>query len=521
VSQEWLQSAIQHHQAGRLQEAEALYQQILAQEPNHADALHRLGLVLLQTGRRQEARALLGRAIQIDPSCAQYHCNLGFLLAESGEAEQAIDAFHRALQLRPDLAEACNNLGIVLLSVGRVDEAIAVLQRAVTLQPNYANAHHNLGAALYTKGDLDGSLSAFAKAAQLQPDSPDTLNELGRLLRSKGDLEGAAATFRRAIALAPDLARAHCNLGLLLLLKGEYREGWKEYEWWQRLQGGKLLTALAQLRGRMWDGSELRGRRILLMPMGWGLGDQIQLVRYVPLVQRRGGKIILQCDPPLRRLFQRLDGLHHLITSDQPAPEYDVHCPLIDLPRVFDTNVDTIPAAQQYLHADPSLIESWRNRLTDAGGRLKVGLAWAGRADYCEDRTRTIALTRFTPLLQVPDIWFCSLQKGKAAEQIQTLPADLRPLDWTADLNDLADTAALIHNLDLIIAVDTAVAHLAGALGKPVWMPIPFTPDWRWMLNREDTPWYPTMRLFRQRAMGDWETPIHQIEQSLRSRVRS
>jgi hypothetical protein len=315
--------------------------------------------------------------------------------------------------------------------------------------------------------------------------------------------------FEKAITLRADYALAHWNLGLILLSLGDFQRGWAEYEWrWRRPEYARH----DHFKRPRWDGTQL-GRRRILLHTEQGFGDVIQFIRFVPKVVERGGKVILACHSELRRLLSKIEGVQQWIDPGETLPEFDVHCPLMSLPKVFGTTVQTVPGQAPYLAAGAELAERWRERVEGLPGR-KVGLAWAGRPGHGNDRNRSIRLNQLEKLGIVAGVSFVSLQKGEAARQ-QT--PGLTITDWTADLNDFADTAALIANLDLVIAVDTAVAHLAGALGKPVWVLLPFVPDWRWMLDREDSPWYPTMRLFRQPAIGDWETPISRIVEALKS----
>ena len=276
----------------------------------------------------------------------------------------------------------------------------------------------------------------------------------------------------------------------------------------------KPTSAQPEFAQPPWDGSELNGKTVLLHAEQ-GLGDSIQFVRYVPMVRDRGGKVVLQCQPALSRLFTGLPGIDRVIKNGDPIPRFDAHCPLLSLPRAFGTTLDSIPASVPYLTADPAAALDWAKRLADRPGK-KVGIVWAGRAGYVGDRTRSLSLTTLAPLACASGITWYSLQKGYAAAQISDAPQGMELIDRTAELNDFADTAALIANLDLVISVDTAVAHLAGAMGKSVWTLLPYAPDWRWLLNRDDSPWYPTMRLFRQQRPGDWGEVIQRIAESLR-----
>lgn len=327
-----------------------------------------------------------------------------------------------------------------------------------------------------------------------------------------GQIDEAIAAYRRALALNRGLAEAHNSLGLALLLQGEFLPGWDEYEWrWKMKDFPSPQRNLDQVQ---WTGQPLEGRTLLLHAEQ-GIGDTLQFIRYLPLIRRLGASIIVECPSELQRLIRPIASGHRVGVTGQPLPPFELHCPLMSLPRVFGTMLDSIPREIPYLRADADDIQTWKDRLGEDLPSLKVGLAWAGSPNHAEDRYRSIALDRLGPLGQVPGIRFVSLQKGHAATQTNKLPHGMQLIDISEEINDFADTAALIANLDLVIAVDTAVAHLAGAMGAPVWVLLPFAPDWRWMLDREDSPWYPTMRLFRQPLRGDWDSVIARVVRAL------
>jgi len=470
--------ALQHRQAGRLHEAEQICRHIVARQPKHAEA----------------------------------HNNLGNLLAEKGQFDEAITTYRQAIALVPNYAEAHSNLGNALTKQGQLDEALAAYRRAIALNPNLPDAQSNLGAVLRTKGQLDEAIAAHRRAIALRPNFPAAHSNLGVALRDKGQLDDAIAAYRQAIEFNPNIADLHYNLAFALLLQGDFQQGWKEHEWrWKFKEFSSTRRNLAQ---PLWNGSDLTGRTILLHAEQ-GLGDTIQFVRYVPLVAERGGKVIFGGQPQLRRLLQGVPGIAKWLAAGEVIPPFDVHCPLLSLPLAFRTTLESIPSKLPYLFPDPELLRAWRPKLAAYPAQLKVGVAWAGKPTHENDRNRSMTLAQLAPLMQVPGARFFSLQKGEPAAQARTLPAALRLVDWTDDLNDFADTAALIANLDLVISVDTAVAHLAGAMGKPVWLMLPFAPDWRWLLDQSDSPWYPTMRLFRQTVRAEWNSVILRIADAL------
>ncbi|MGD0390512.1 MAG: tetratricopeptide repeat-containing glycosyltransferase family protein [Tepidisphaeraceae bacterium] len=474
--QQAIDLALQHHQAGRLQEAEPLYRQVLAQQPNHADALNLLGMLAGQTGRLDAALNLIRRAIAICSTNVAYY----------------------------------NNLGNALIDAGQLDEAIATYRQAIAFSPQYAQTHYNLGVALERKGQLDEAVAAYRQAIRLKPDFVEAHNNLGNALIEIGQLDEAIAACRRAIALSPNFAEAHFNLSVALLARGDFQEGWEEYEWRWKCKDHPPLRNFAQPQ---WDGHSLEGRTLLLHAEQ-GFGDALQFIRYLPLAAQRGGKIIIECQAELQRLFQTIAGRCQVMVRGQPLPAFDLHCPLLSLPRVFATNLDNIPNIVPYLHADAEDAGRWQHRLAEHAPLVKVGLGWAGSPGNKNNRNRSINLASLAPLGQIPGVRFFSLQKGEAAAEAKTPPPGMELVDWTQELKDFADTAALIANLDLVIAVDTAVAHLAGAMGKPVWTLLPFVP-WRWLLGREDSPWYPSMRLFRQPRMGDWDSVVMRVVEEL------
>jgi Flp pilus assembly protein TadD len=544
--QQAIELAMQQQTAGRLAQAESIYRQILAVEPDQPEALHLLGVVALQAGRLDAARELIGKAIAVRPDVAEFHANLGLVLASLGQTGPAIESYRKALELTPNLPDALGNLGNALLAQGQVGPAIEALRKALALRPQFPEAQinlgnalaragneeeaimlyrqalqarpdlpeasYNLGRSLRAMGELDEALAVVDRAVALQPRDADAHNNRGHILHDMGRLDDAVAAYRQAIALRPDHGLAHFNLGCVALLRGDFPRGWRELNWrWRVRELGLPMFTFAQPR---WDGGELRGRRILLH-CEQGFGDTIQFVRYAALVSARGGRVVLACQPELRRLLTGMPNVEQILTHGDPVPQFDTYCPLADLPMVFKTDLASIPATVPYLHADPDLSASWRERLKSLGTELKVGLVWSGRPEQRNNRNRALPLKALTPLGQIPGVRFFSFQFGPAAEQARQNLMELT--DWTSDLHDFADTAALIDNLDLIITTDTSMAHLAGAMSKRVWVLLSFVPDWRWLLDRSDSPWYPTMRLFRQSKIGEWDAPVQQVVEALQS----
>jgi hypothetical protein len=477
-----LKAALQLHHAGRLIEAERKYRDVVILQPGHVEATHMLGVIALNFGRQAEAAELIGHAIKSDPADPTAHCNMAIALRAQGKFDESIAACREALRLKPALAEAYINMGLTLVEQGRTDQAAEAYQQAIRLQPGEARIYSCLGDALSAAGNLQESI----------------------------------AVHRQAIGIAPNLAGAHLKLGEALLLGADF-SGWAEYEW--RWKFEYFQSRSPKFQRPQWGGEDLNGRTILLHAEQ-GFGDTIQFVRYAGMVAARGGKIILECPANLCTLLKQLPGIETVLAAGQPLPPFDLQCPLMSLPFVFGTQPESIPNIVPYLRADPQQAKEWAARLPAKGRDLRVGLAWAGSMGSVNDRQRSIDPSHFLPLAGVKGVRFFSLQKERRSTQ-SDFPAELRLIDHTGELQDFADTAALIKNLDLVISADTAIAHLAGAMGKLTCLLLPFAPDWRWQLDRSDTPWYPKMRLFRQPSFGDWNSVFREVTKSLAAAAQS
>ena len=491
---------------GKLDEAMASYQQALRLKPDDPEAHNNLGLALAKQDKLDEAVASYQQALRLKPNYPEAHSNLGNALQEQGRLDEAVASCQQALRLKPDYAEAHHNLGIVLAKQDKLDEAVASFQQTLRLKPDYPDAHYNLGIVLEKQDKLDEAMASYQQALRLKPDYPEAHNNLGIVLGKQGRLDEAVACYQQAVRLKPDYPEAHWNRSLAWLLMGRFEQGWPGYEWrWKCKEFGSLPP----FQPPLWDGSSLDGRTILVHAEQ-GLGDTLQFIRYVPSLHQRGGRVILMCQPPLVRLLTRSPGIERLLAHGDPVPEFDVHTPLLSLPRLLGTTLESVPADVPYLEAEPQLVEAWRHRLGSYPG-FKVGIVWQGNPKFRLDRLRSIPLAQFAPLARVPGVHLFSLQKGPGAEQLAAVTDRFPVTDLGSGLDDFVDTAAVLKNLDLVISVDTAIAHLAGALGIPVWVALPFAPDWRWLMGREDSPWYPTMRLFRQDKAGDWASVFAEI----------
>jgi tetratricopeptide (TPR) repeat protein len=504
---------------GDLAAAVACYERCLAIDPNTVLAHDNLGLALLRQGKLDEAAASHRRALALDPRGAVSHYNLGNVLLGQKEIEAALLCYQNAVALRPDYAAAHLNLGNALRLTGDLAAASASYRRAATIQPNFALAHHNLGNTYLEQDRLEEAVACLCRALALRPDYAEAHISLGNALHGQGRFSDALACFRRACSIQPNDASAHVNAACMLLLAGEFSAGWAEYEW--RRQG-----EVVALRGQAipaWRGQRLRGETILLH-CEQGLGDSIQFIRYARAVKDQGAQVVLYCPPALERLFEGVAGIDHICPHGRDLPACDYHVPLLSLPFLFDTLLETIPCDIPYIEARADSSARWAERLRLCRG-LKVGLVWAGnpRIDQPNahqiDRRRSMRLRDFAPLADLPDIQFVSLQKGVSADQATQPPPGLALTDFMSEVTDFADTAGLVANLDLVIGVDTSIIHLAGAMGKPVWMLSRFDGCWRWLLERQDSPWYQTLRLFRQPAIGDWQSVVANVTGALRQRL--
>jgi Tfp pilus assembly protein PilF len=435
--------------------------------------------------------------------------------AQAGYVERAIEIYEQIVAAEPDIGEAWNDLGSALLRTRRYPQAVEALRKAASLCPQLPQPLSNLGNALRLQEQLDEAIAVLQRAVQIHPEFPSAENNLGAALFAAGRYEEAISHFERAIQLQPDLAQPHHNLSMALLLREDWDRGLREHEWRVKVDP-QIISLRRRISQPEWDGSDPAGKRILVYAEQ-GLGDTIQFARYLSVLSSRGAQPILRCRSELVELMQTLPGALTIIADNSPVPPFDLHAALLSLPLLCGARPPWgVPASSPYLHADPGKAEPWKRRTEALGAARKVGLAWAGNPNHENDRSRSMSPTELSPLSQAPDVRFVSLQK-QADDRLALLPGDIEIADWTAELRDFSDTAALVDALDLVITADTAVAHLAGAMGKPVWVLLPFVPDWRWMLGRCDSPWYPTMRLFRQPVAKDWKTPVREIAHLLRS----
>lgn len=558
VGESSLKQALALFQTGCWRETVACCAAIGADESSYADARHLLGLAASRLGEAG-AEAALREAATLRPGNADFRYNLGCFLAENGRQQEAAEEFAAALSIRPHDPAALNNLGNALLALGRLVEAetafvralkldrrngaiaanlaetlnrMAVvrretgeeaaaeglLRRAVELRLDFPEGWNNLGAVLQDLGRHDEAEAAVRHALALRPGYASALGNLGNVLIDTGRLGDAVDAYEAAVAAAPDSPSAHWNLGLARLALGDYRRGFEEFEW--RLKLPQARGLYADRGAALWRGESVAGRRLLLYAEQ-GMGDTLQFVRYAPQLAAQGAEVWIECQAPLARLLATLPGIAGVLPPVAERPAVDFVCPLMSLPHRFATALESIPADVPYLRADPGLTAAWEARFSGRPARPRVGLVWAGepRREQPDahriDRRRSLRLDDFAGLLDIEGIDFVSLQKGAGAAQVVGHPLAARLLDWTGDIDDFADTAALVSCLDLIVSVDTSVAHLAGALAKPVWVLSRHDGCWRWLLDRDDSPWYPTLRLFRQQQPGQWAPVLARVAEAL------
>ena len=474
----------------------------------NADELFRAATTHAQQGRPLEAAKLFLEVTRLRPDSFEALCQLGLTLRQLGQVDDAISCLHRARELKPSFPKLNLLIGSFYKQQGRFAEAAECCRREIQLDPANADAHYNLGLVLQNLDQPEEAIRAYRAALAVRRDYVDALVNLADLHQGRLELDAAVRCCEEALRLRPGSAEAHWQLCTALLARGDFARGWREYEWrW------KLPDFAAPQAGQgkpLWTGADLHGRRILLHAEQ-GFGDFIQFIRYAPLVAGRGGEVIVGCPPSLRSLLATVPGVKEAVTDRTALPPFDVQAPVMSLPAIFRTTLENLPREVPYLSAPATGLV-----LPEAPeARLKVGLVWAGAAKHKNDRRRSLPAELLGELADLPGIQWHSLQVGPRAEDLARLGMAGKFTDWNGRLHDFADTASVIAQLDLVISVDTAVAHLAGALGKPVWTLHAFAAEWRWMVGREDCPWYPTMRLFRQATPGDWPELLARVKVEL------
>ncbi|HEX3502528.1 MAG TPA: tetratricopeptide repeat protein [Xanthobacteraceae bacterium] len=546
---EAMREAVAAHQQGRLRDAEKLYARVLKAAPNQYDALNLLGTIKAQQGHIGEAHRLFAAAVKANPAAPQGLSNLGqalHALKRGAEAleyldraralaaddinilyqhanvllsldrpSEALSEFQAVLARAPQHVEARVNCGLAQAALGLSEQALAEFDAALALAPGHPGAHYNRGVALIKLGRYEEAVAANDRALAVEPGHSNALLNRGKALAQLNRHDEALASYGRVLAIKKDQADAHFNQALALLNLGQYQRGFAAYEWrWRR-------TGMPPHKSRgkpLWLGEYPLARKTILLHAEQGLGDTIQFARYAPVLAAAGAKVVLEVQPELKALMSRLDGVASVIArGDAPSPQnpaFDVHCPLGSLPLALKTEPGTVPAHVPYLTADGARLAKWSTEI-GALPQPRIAIAWSGNPSHDNDRNRSIALRRLAPLFAARSASFISIQRELRSEDAEIL-ATSGVTHIGAALEDFADTAAVLALCDLVITVDTAAAHLAGAMGRPVWVLVPFAPDWRWTLSGETTPWYPTARLFRQSELNDWDSVIAQLAAELR-----
>jgi tetratricopeptide (TPR) repeat protein len=545
-----LGEAVELQRRGQLREAEKIYSRLLKALPDHFDALNLLGGIKLQQGRMGEAQRLFAAAVKANPQSAHAWCNLGQSLHALKRVQEGLECLDRACAFAPSDMSILNQHANVLMSLDRWADAIAEFQKVLEHMPQHVQARLNSGVARAALGLAEPAIADFDAVLALAPDHPGAHYNRGVVLLKLARYGEADAAYERALASAPghvaawvnrgktlmQLRRpdeaiacydkaiaisndinAHYNKALALLTLGDYRSGFEEYELrWRRIG---MPPQPSRGRALLWLGEYPLAHKTILLHAEQGLGDTIQFARYAPLIAGTGARVVLEVQPELKLLLARLDGVTTVVARGEHPPAFDVHCPLGSLPLALRTEPSTVPAQIPYLSADEAQVTRWSERLGTLP-RPRIAIVWSGNPDHDNDRNRSIALARLAPLFDVPAC-FMSVQRDLRGEDVRTLAAEKRVTHVGGDLADFADTAAVLALCDLVIAVDTSVVHLAGAMGRPVWVLVPFAPDWRWGLDGEATPWYPTVRLFRQTSLDDWDNVIARVRDELRRLVAS
>jgi tetratricopeptide (TPR) repeat protein len=500
---------------GRMAPAEAAFREAIKQDPRLADAHFRLGQILVRQNHPRDAETEFREAVRLKPTHSAAWSALGNLLESENRAAEAVDCAREAVRLDPGSADLHNCLGVALAANEKPAEAEHSYREALRLDPRLVSAHSNLGNTLRSLDRLDEAERSLRESLRLKADYAEGHNNLGIVLVQQGRVEEGVRHYEEAIRIRSDYPEARLNRSLAWLADGDFKRGWAEYEWRWKIRHVKE----PQTGAPRWDGSPLNGRTILITSEQ-GLGDTINFVRYAAAVKARGGVVLVDVQEPLASLVANCPGVDRVVPRGTALPPHDVMIPLLSIPGLLGD--DATAVAPPYLQADPARVEHWRKALGPPEG-LRVGIAWQGSKVHRGDRMRSVRVTRFAPLSAVPGVTLFSLQKGAGSEQLlDGTAARMGVVDLGARTGqDMADTAALMMTLDLVVTIDTAIAHVAGALDVPVWVATPFAADWRWLRERDDTPWYPSMRLFRQRERGDWDAVFADLAISLAGLVRT
>src|SRR6267154_844393 len=530
-----LEQAIALHQQGHLVRAKAAYENILKAQPKHFDALHLLGVIAIQTNQHRLAVDLIGQAIAINPNDAAFYSNRGIALQELKLLDDAVASYDKAIAIRPGDADVYSNRGNVLQELRQLEAAVASYDKAIAVKPDYAEAHYNRGNVLQELKQLEAAVASYDKAIVIRPDDADVhtnrgnaLQELKQLeaavasydkalaikpdyaeaysnrgvaLQQHNQIDAALASYDKAVAINPDYAQAYLNKGMALLLKGNIEQGFELYEWrWKTEESKKDHRNFMQ---PLWLGQEALQDKTILLYSEQGLGDTIQFCRYARLVADRGANVVLEVPKPLLGLLQGLAGVSEVVEMGLPLPAFDFHCPLLSLPLAYKTTLDTIPNPVAYLQSSREKFEFWAQKLGEKT-TTRVGLVWSGSTSNKHYHDRSLDLELLLPHLPGKYYYICLQKELREVDRVPLRSSSIR--FFGDELNDFTDTAALCDLMDVVISVDTSVAHLSGALGKATWVLLPYVAAWRWLLDRDDSPWYPSVRLYRQNSENNWNS---------------
>jgi Flp pilus assembly protein TadD len=506
-----LEQAERSRLAGRYEEALAACRAVLEQSPEDPAALNATAAALADRGDFEDSLSWARRAARADPAFASPHYTMGRVLEMQQRLLEAESSYRKAIELAPHAARAHNNLGVVLQMQGRPQDALACYRRAMELAADLPEASQNYASIARDPAALQRAVDGFHARLATNPSDATSLNGLANALRELGRHDEALQAYGRAIALEPDFAEARFNRSMVLLQVGDYAQGWPEYEWrLKTLSHGAPATRFAE---PMWHGRETA--RTVLVHCEQGLGDTIQFARFAPLAAARCGALVLECQPELQPLLLTMKGAPQVVARGDPLPPFEMHAPLLSLPALLGTTLETLPWSGPYVQAPHERVIAWRKAFAKRRQHFNVGLVWAGRPQHWDDLNRSVALAQLAALGRVPNVGFFSLQLGPPALEAKEPPDGMTFFDLTSAIRDFADTAALVSFLDLVITVDTSTAHLAGAMGAPTWVLLAHAADWRWHVGRDDSPWYPGMRLFRQPRDGDWAGAIERMAEAL------
>jgi tetratricopeptide (TPR) repeat protein len=495
----------------RPDEALASYDRAIALNPNWAEAYYNRGVLLKELNLLEKSTASFDCAIALKPDYAEAYCGRGNVFERRKKLEEALKSYDRGIELKRDWADAFYNRGNVLHELKRLDESLESYDRAIVLKPGYAEAYCNRGIVLSDLRRLNDAEASYERAILYQPHFVLAYSNRGSVLRSLKRLDEAIESYDCAIALSPDFADARWGSAISKILTGNYTEGWKLYEW--RWKTDEFINSQRHYNKKLWLGDLIIKDKVLFIYREQGFGDYIQFIRYALLAEQAGARVILEVPAPLMALVSTLKGNFTLVETGAPLPEFDYHCPVMSLPLAFKTTVETIPAQIPYLYADEAKKKQWCKNFGEKT-KPRIGLVWSGTPNHRNDHNRSFPLRQLSDLLDLP-FEFHSLQKDVRAVDIDALEEFSQVHQHQDDLLDFSDTAALVEQMDIVISVDTSVAHLAGAMGKSLFVLLPYVPDYRWMLDRSDSPWYPTARLFRQPALYDWDSVIAEVGQVL------